>query len=76
MSTETLAPPNPSGTKAQPKSRASDPTKALAMIQTRWKLLEPRLEVYRMVEAAYDRVPPDSEADLRMDGLAWNANVD
>lgn len=76
MSTETLAPPNPSGTKAQPKSRASDPTKALAMIQTRWKLLEPRLEVYRMVEAAYDRVPPDSEADLRMDGLAWTANVD
>lgn len=76
MSIETLAPPNPSGIKSQPKSRASDPVKALALIQTRWKQLEPRLEVYRAVESAYDRLPPDSDDALRLDGLGWSANVD
>ncbi|SKA84874.1 hypothetical protein SAMN02745166_01070 [Prosthecobacter debontii] len=74
--TDTLAPPKAAAPSAQTKSRASDPTKALAMIQARVRALEPRLEVYREVENAYDRVPPDDENALRLDGLGWTANVD
>lgn len=34
-----------------------------------------RLDEYRMVADAYDRMPPDTEDRLRSDGLGWAANV-
>jgi len=68
-----LRPPNPSA--RQPK-RVIDAARARALITRGQKDLEHRLEQYRAVSDAYDRIPPDGEADLRADGLGWAANVD
>jgi hypothetical protein len=60
----------------QGKPRASDPVKVLALIQAQEKNQAGRLEVYRAVEAAYDRVPPDEDCALEADKLGWTANID
>lgn len=57
-------------------SRVIDAEKVRGLIHAGSRDLEHRLEQYRLVEDAYDRVPPDTEEQLRADGLGWAANVD
>lgn len=74
METDLLAPPE--ATAQQPKPRMYDATKALTLIRAQEKKQEPRLDIYRAVEAAYDRVPPDDDCALDADKLGWTANID
>jgi len=60
----------------QPKPRASDPVRVLSLITAQEKKLQSKLDVYRAVEAAYDRVPPDDDCALDADNLGWTANID
>lgn len=68
-----LRPPEP---RAKQPDRVVTATRARAMIDRGDKDLQHRLEQYRMVADAYDRIPPDTDAQLRADGLGWAANVD
>ena len=73
-----LEAPKAAGLSAQPKNRCPESKSALALIQSRcndeqWRK---RVEAYRAIEDAYDRLPPDSDAELVSDGLGWVANVD
>ena len=56
--------------------RVIDAPRVRGLISAGARNLEHRLEQYRLVEDAYDRVPPDTEEQLRADGLGWAANVD
>lgn len=49
---------------------------ARSVISRTATVLEHRMEQCRMVEDAYERIPPDTEENLRADGLGWAANVD
>ncbi len=60
----------------QLRPRASDPVKVLSLIRGQEKQQEGLLEIYRAVEAAYDRVPADDDAALEADKLGWTANID
>ena len=75
---EVLAPPLPAPPERQRKNRAADAAKVLAMISSRFNDSEfqRKIRLARMVEDAFDRIPPDSEDELEADGLAWCANVD
>ena len=66
----------PAAVARQGKPRASDPVKVLSLIQAQEKKQAGRLEIYRAVEAAYDRVPPDDDSALDADKLGWTANID
>lgn len=68
-----LAPPNPGGEQPQ---RVRSATGARDLIKRAEKAVEHRIEQYRAVADAYDRIPPDTEEELRADGLGWAANVD
>lgn len=71
--TDALRAPDPSNPNA---SRFIDARRVRGLISAGARDLEHRLEQYRMVEDAYDRIPPDTEEQLREDGLGWAANVD
>jgi hypothetical protein len=75
---EALAAPTPVAPERQRKNRASNAEKVLAMITSRFndRDFQKRVKLARLVEDAFDRIPPDSEADLDADGLGWCANVD
>lgn len=75
---DTLTPPAAAPLSAQPKSRCSNPKDALTLIKSSFTDLawQRRLEAYKAIEDAYDRLPPDSEEDLVKDGIGWVANVD
>lgn len=68
-----LRPPEP---RANQPSRVVDANRARSLIDRGRKDLEHRLEQYRAIADAYDRVPPDTSDQLRADGLGWAANVD
>ena len=73
-----LEAPVVAGPSKQPKNRCPDSKSALTLIKTqcdddKWQR---RVEAYRAIEDAYDRLPPDSDSDLAGDGLSWVANVD
>jgi len=76
--TATLAPPEPTAPSRQRKPRASDLSKTLPMITARWNSDEQKKKVRlaKLIEDAFDQVPPDGEEDLEADGLGWVANVD
>jgi hypothetical protein len=71
--TDALRAPDPANPSA---GRVIDAKRVRGLISSGAKNLEHRLEQYRMVEDAYDRIPPDTEEQLRADGLGWAANVD
>ena len=71
--TDALRAPDPSNPNA---SRVIDAKRVRGLISAGARNLEHRLEQYRLVEDAYDRIPPDTEEQLRADGLGWAANVD
>lgn len=70
---DALRAPDPSKPDA---SRVIDAKGVRSLISAGAKNLEHRMEQYRMVEDAYDRIPPDTDEQLRADGLGWAANVD
>lgn len=73
VGTDALRAPDPSNPTA---SRVIDARRTRRLISAGANDLEHRLDQYRMVEDAYDRIPPDTEEQLRADGLGWAANVD
>jgi hypothetical protein len=66
-----LAPPS-----EQPKFRMANPKKALAVINAAAKRTKHHVEQDRMVEDAYDRMPPIDPAELDNDATGWRTNVD
>lgn len=75
---DVLEAPIPAPPNRQRKNRASNADKVLSMITSRYndRDFQKRVRLARLVEDAFDRIPPDSEADLEADGLSWCANVD
>ena len=71
--TDALRAPDPSNPSA---GRVIDAKRVRVLISGGAREHEHRLDQCRMVEDAYDRIPPDTDEQLRMDGLGWAANVD
>lgn len=72
-----LKAPEAKGPKSQPKERLASGDAGRALIKKVFdgKEHQRRLKQYRAVQDAYDRIPPDSEADLEFDGLNGFSNV-
>jgi len=63
------------GPDSQAKERLVSAPAARSQIRHAWDKLASRREQMRAVQDAYDRMPPDTEADLRGDGLEGLSNV-
>lgn len=61
---------------AEKKKRMSNATAALATIRRSAKRVEFQIEQDRMVQDAYDRLPPVPPGELEKDGSLWRTNVD
>jgi hypothetical protein len=68
--------PKAAGPKAQVKFRMADAKKALSTIKTAAQRIAFQVAQDRMVEDAYDRMPPIDPAELDKANEGWRTNVD
>lgn len=57
------------------KPRISDADKVRDLITSEERILRPRLGQMSASTDSYDRIPMDTDAELRADGLGWTTNV-
>ena len=73
-----LAVPDPALSARRQPNRASDPVKTQGMIMRRWQSpdVQKKVRLAKLIEDAYEQMPPDGDEELEEDGLGWVANVD
>ena len=71
-----VLPAKPEGPTKQVEFKMPNASVALGIIQQASKLLLGQREKDRLVQDAYDRIPPNDPEEMRKEGREWQTNVD